>query len=61
MTFFKFARQHLVKDEVRPFMYGLVVAFVGLGSMLLSSDKEARAGERLLIHQNHVGCRQGCR
>lgn len=43
-TFFGFARSHLLKDEVRPFMYGILVAFVTLGKLSMGGTPEARAG-----------------
>jgi hypothetical protein len=53
MTFFQFARRQVVKDEVRPFMYGIMVAFVSLGSLSLSGDKEARAASKYLNPPKH--------
>lgn len=52
-TFFKFAGRHLVKDEVRPFMWGMLVAFVSLGGLSLSSNKEARAASKYLNPPKH--------
>lgn len=46
-TFFGFARTHLLKDEVRPFMYGILVAFIGLGRLSFNSDPVARAGRAI--------------
>ena len=46
-TFFGFARTHLLKDEVRPFMYGMLVAFIGLGRLSFNSDPVARAGRAI--------------
>ena len=53
MTLMKFARGHLFKEEVRPFMYGMIVAFVSLGGMSLNSDKKARAESKYLNPPTH--------
>ena len=53
MTFFQFARQQVVKDEVRPFMYGIIVAFSLIGGLSLKSDKEARAASKYLNPPKH--------
>eukprot|EP00900_Chrysochromulina_parva_P009654 jgi/Chrpa1/18690/Chrysochromulina_OHIO_Genome00001803-RA len=52
-TFFGFARTHLLKDEVRPFMYGILVAFIGLGRLSFNSDPVARAGSKYLNPPKH--------
>ena len=52
-TFFSFARTQLVKDEVRPFVYGMFVAFAALGGLSLSSNKEARQASKYLYPPKH--------
>jgi len=52
-TFFGFARSHLLKDEVRPFMYGIAVAFLSLGTMSLGGTPEARAASKYLNPPKH--------
>jgi len=51
--FWKFARMQVVKDEARPFMYGILVAFVSLGSLSLGGTKEARADSKYLNPPKH--------
>jgi hypothetical protein len=52
-TLFKYARVQLMKDEVRPFVYGMFVAFLSLGTMSLSSNKEARQASKYLYPPKH--------
>ena len=52
-TFFGFARKHLVKDEVRPFMWGMLIAFVSLGSLSLGGSQEDRAASKYLNPPKH--------
>ena len=51
--FFAFARRQLVKDEVRPFMWVVLVAFVSLGGLSLSSNQEARKASKYLYPPKH--------
>ena len=53
MSFWKFARMHVVKDEVRPFMYGMLVAFFSLGSLSFGGTPEARAESKYLNPKKH--------
>lgn len=53
MSFWKFARMQVVKDEARPFMYGILVAFVSLGGLSLGGTKEARADSKYINPPKH--------
>ena len=52
-TLFGFARTHLMKDEVRPFMWGIAVAFISLGGLSIGGTKEARADSKYLNPPKH--------
>ena len=53
MTLMQFARRQLVKDEVRPFVYGMFVAFFALGGLSLGGSKEARQASKYLYPPKH--------
>tara|TARA_B110001452_G_scaffold126039_1_gene104625 strand:- start:464 stop:691 length:228 start_codon:yes stop_codon:yes gene_type:complete len=53
MTFGKFAAKQLTAPEFRPFLYGIIVAFVGLGSLSFGGTPEARAESKYLNPPKH--------
>lgn len=53
MTFGKFAAKQLVAPEFRPFLYGMIVAWVGLGSLSFGGTPEARAASKYLNPPKH--------
>ena len=53
MGFGKFAGKQLMAPEFRPFFYGIVVAFVGLGSLSFGGTPEARAESKYLNPPKH--------
>ena len=53
MTFLKFAGKQLFKPEMSPFTIGAMVAFFALGSLSLSSNKEAREASPFVTPKKH--------
>lgn len=53
ISFFKFARQQLVKDEVRPFLWGGLIAFASLGGLSLGGTPEQRKESKYLYPPKH--------
>ena len=53
MTFGKHAAKQLLAPEFKPFLYGIIFAFVSLGSLSMGGTPESKAASKYLNPPKH--------
>ena len=53
VKFGAFMRHQFLREEVRPFTYGIIVTFLGLSSLSWGGTPEARAASKYLNPPKH--------